>query len=154
MMKAKVGILSLGCPRNLVDSESLLARLNLKGYKIVDIDKADVALVNTCAFIIDAKKESVDAILDLIKRKKEGKLRKIIVYGCLSQRYRSKLSKELPEIDAFVGSLALEPSAQRFPITPKHFAYLKICEGCINQCSYCVIPKIKGKLTSLDLNSI
>jgi len=153
-MKAKVGILSLGCPRNLVDSESILARLNNKGYKIVDINEADVALVNTCAFIIDAKEESIDAILDLVERKKAGKLRKIIVYGCLSQRYKSKLSKELPEIDAFIGKVALEPSAQRFPISSPHFAYLKICEGCINKCSFCVIPSIKGRLTSLDPDSI
>lgn len=91
-MKSKIGILSLSCPRNLVDSESILGRLKAKGYKIVDIDKCDVALVNTCAFIFDAKKESIEAILELIERKKAGKLKKIIVYGCLSQRYKNKLS--------------------------------------------------------------
>ena len=87
-MSLKVGILSLGCPRNLVDSESILGRLHLKGYDIVDIDKADVAIVNTCVFIDDAKRESIDAILDLIQAKKEGRLKKIIVQGCLSQRYK------------------------------------------------------------------
>jgi ribosomal protein S12 methylthiotransferase len=149
-MKARIGILSLGCPRNLVDSESLLGRLNLKGHPIVDIDKAEIALINTCAFIDEAKKESIDAILDLIALKKEGKLKKILVYGCLSQRYKDSLSRELPEVDAFIGKLALSPAPKRFPITPGHYAYLKICEGCINNCSFCVIPKIKGKFVSLE----
>jgi ribosomal protein S12 methylthiotransferase len=152
--KNKIGILSLGCPRNLVDSENILGRLNLKGYPIVDIDKADIAIVNTCSFIEDAKRESIDCLLDLIELKKEGRLKKIIVYGCLSQRYRRDLKKELPEVDAFVGKLSLNHSSSRFAITPSHFAYLKICEGCINNCSFCIIPKIKGKFTSLSLDSI
>jgi ribosomal protein S12 methylthiotransferase len=148
-MKSKIGILSLGCPRNLVDSESILGRLKAKGYKIVDIDKCDVALVNTCAFIFDAKKESIEAILELIERKKAGKLKKIIVYGCLSQRYKNKLSSELSEIDAFVGKINPDLLDQRYPISPKHYAYLKICEGCLNLCSFCIIPKIKGRFVSL-----
>ncbi len=150
----KIGILSLGCPRNLVDSESILGRLNLKGYPVVDMPKADVAIVNTCAFIEDAKKESIDAILDLIDLKSRGKLKKVIVYGCLSQRYKNTLIKQLPQIDAFVGKVSLNHELKRFPITPGHYAYLKICEGCINNCSYCIIPKIKGRFTSLDQNSI
>lgn len=154
MIKNKIGILNLGCPRNIVDAENILGRLSGKGYNIVDMDKADLAIVNTCAFIDEAKRESVDAILDLIGLKKEGKLKKLIVAGCLSQRYKDKLRKELPEVDAFVGRIALNHSLRRFPITPKHYAYLKICEGCINNCSYCIIPKIKGKFTSLDINSI
>jgi len=148
-MKARIGVLSLGCPRNLVDSEALLGRLNLKGYPVVDISKADVALINTCAFIEEAKKESIEAILDLVELKKEGKLRKIIVCGCLSQRYKEVLKKELPEVDAFIGKISLGRTLERFPITPGHFAYLKICEGCVNSCSFCVIPKIKGKFVSL-----
>lgn len=152
--KPKVGILSLGCPRNLVDSESILDRINLKGYPIVDIDKADIAIVNTCAFIADAKKESIEAILDLIELKKEGRLKKIIVYGCLAQRYQEQLSQQLPEVDAFVGSLSLNHSSRKFAITPKHYAYLKICEGCVNNCSYCVIPKIKHRFSSLDEASV
>jgi ribosomal protein S12 methylthiotransferase len=149
-MKQRIGILSLGCPRNLVDAEALAGRLNLKGYSIVkDISQAQVVLVNTCAFIQDAKRESIDAILDLIELKKQGKLKKIIVYGCLAQRYKN-LAKELPEIDAFVGSPGLNDEPERFALTPKHYAYLKICEGCVNRCSYCVIPRIKGALQSLD----
>jgi len=153
-MKDKVGILSLGCPRNLVDSESILGRLNLKGYSFVDIDKADIALVNTCAFIEEAKVESIDAILDLIDLKRKGKIKKIIVYGCLTQRYKDKLQKELPEVDAFVGKISLNHSLKAWRLTPRHYAYLKICEGCINNCSYCIIPRIKGRFTSLDIDSI
>lgn len=152
--KAKVGILSLGCPRNLVDSESILGRLALKGYPIVDINKADIALVNTCSFIEDAKVESINAILDLIRLKKEGSLKKIIVYGCLAQRYKDSLRKELPEVDAFIGKVALNHDSRSFSLTPRHYAYLKICEGCINNCSYCIIPKIKGKFASIKIDSI
>lgn len=153
-MKNKVGILSMGCPRNLVDSEGILSRLNFKGYHIVDMQEADVAIVNTCAFLEDAKRESIDAILDLISLKREGRLKKVIVYGCLTQRYKDALRKELPEIDAFVGRVSLNHELKRFSITPRHYAYLKICEGCINNCSFCVIPRIKGKFSSLDMNSV
>jgi ribosomal protein S12 methylthiotransferase len=153
-VKPKIGILSLGCPRNLVDSEDISGRLFKKGYKIVDIDKAQVAIVNTCAFIEEAKRESIEAILDLIGLKKEGKLKKVIVYGCLSQRYKSILAGELSEVDAFVGKVTLKQGDSRFAITPKHYAYLKICEGCVNLCSFCVIPMIKGKLSSLPLSSV
>ena len=149
-MKQKIGILTLGCPRNLVDAEAIAGRLNFKDYSIVDdLAQAQVVLVNTCAFIQEAKRESIDAILDLIQLKKQGKLKKIIVYGCLAQRYKN-LAKDLPEVDAFVGTLGLNHESKRFALTPKYYAYLKICEGCINQCSYCVIPKIKGNLESLD----
>ncbi|MFA5351312.1 MAG: MiaB/RimO family radical SAM methylthiotransferase [Candidatus Omnitrophota bacterium] len=153
-MKSKVGILSLGCPRNLVDSEDLLGRLNLKGYPVVDINEADIALVNTCAFIDEAKKESVEAILDLVALKKEGKLKKIIVCGCLPARYKDSLRRELPEVDAFIGKLSLSQALKRFPITPGHYAYLKICEGCVNNCSFCIIPKIKGRFVSLGIDAI
>lgn len=153
-MENKIGILSLGCPRNLVDSENIAGRLKRKGYSVVDIGQADTAIVNTCAFIEDAKRESVDAILDLVELKRGGRLKKIIVYGCLPQRYKYLLKRQLPEIDAFVGKVSLNHSAERFPITPGHYAYLKICEGCINNCSFCIIPKIKGKFTSLAVPSI
>lgn len=174
MREDKIGILSLGCPRNLVDSESILGRLSQKGYSIVDINKADTAIINTCAFIEEAKTESIDAILDLIDLKKAGKLKKIIVHGCLSERYKERLKKELPEIDAFVGKISFPAwlfkeqagsrsllddwrenhTFTRFSITPRHYVYLKICEGCINNCSFCVIPKIKGTFTSLGIDSV
>jgi len=153
-MKNKIGILSLGCPRNLVDSENILGRLNLKGYEITEIDKADVAIVNTCSFIEDAKRESIDAILDLIELKNKGNLKKIIVHGCLPERYKDELKKELPEVDAFVGRVSLNHEIKRFALTPRHYVYLKICEGCVNNCSFCIVPKIKGKFSSLKLDSI
>jgi len=153
-VKRKIGVLSLGCPRNLVDSENILSRLLNKGYEIVDIDKAQVALVNTCAFIKEAKEESIGVILDLIDFKKQGKVDKIIVYGCLAQRYKYALSKEFPEVDAFIGRVSLDAGISGFTLTPNHYAYLKICEGCINLCSFCIIPKIKGKLSSLPVDSI
>ena len=152
--KINVGILSLGCPRNLVDSENILGRLNLKGYNIVDMQKADIGIVNTCAFIEDAKRESIDAILDLAQLKKAGTLKKIIAYGCLVERYKDKLRKELPEVDAFVGRVSLNHSRKSYALTEKHFAYLKICESCVNNCSYCIIPKIKSKFSSLDIDSL
>jgi ribosomal protein S12 methylthiotransferase len=153
-MKSKIGILSLGCPRNLVDSENIIGRLSLKGYSVKDIAESDVAIVNTCAFIEEAKRESIDTILDLVRLKKEGKLKKVIVYGCLAQRYKDILRRELPEVDAFIGRVSINHELKRFPISPKHYAYLKICEGCVNNCSYCVIPKIKGRFISLDKEAI
>ncbi|KPK97041.1 MAG: hypothetical protein AMJ95_11225 [Omnitrophica WOR_2 bacterium SM23_72] len=152
--KQRIGILSLGCPRNVADSENIMGRLNQKGHPIVDMEKADVAIINTCAFIEEARQESVESILELVELKKEGRLKKIIVYGCLPQRYGSILGQELPECDAFVGRVTLNHSLERFPITPRHYAYLKICEGCINHCSFCAIPKIKGKFSSLDKETL
>ncbi|MCX5697611.1 MAG: 30S ribosomal protein S12 methylthiotransferase RimO [Candidatus Omnitrophica bacterium] len=152
--RSKIGILSLGCPRNLVDSEGILSRLKIKGYDIVDIDKAQVAIINTCSFIDEAKKESIEAILDVARLKKQGTLKKIIVYGCLTQRYKNALVKELPEVDAFVGKVCLDPGQEQVLLTPGHYAYMKICEGCVNSCSYCVIPKIKGRFVSLDIDSL
>lgn len=155
MRENSIGMLSLGCPRNLVDSEQLLSRLKKKGYSIVDITKADVAIVNTCAFIKDAKTESIGLLLDLIKLKEEGKLKKIIVYGCLVQRYKDYLKKELPQIDAFIGTLSFPAKVVLgLTLTSKHYAYLKICEGCINKCSFCIISKIKGKFASADMESL
>jgi ribosomal protein S12 methylthiotransferase len=154
MKKAKVGILSLGCPRNLVDSEAILGRLSLKGYLVDDILRADIAVINTCSFIEEAKRESIQALLDLVELKKQGRLKKVIVYGCLSQRYAKELRQEFPLVDAFVGKVSLNHETKRFPITPHHYAYLKICEGCINNCSFCIIPKIKGKFSSLDIRSL
>ncbi len=152
--RGKIGLISLGCPRNVVDAESMLGALMKKGYRVVGLDKADVAIVNTCGFIADAKKESIETILDLIELKKEGRLKKIIVAGCLAQRYREELRKELPEVDAFIGKPELSHTLERFAILPRHYAYLKICEGCAHNCSYCVIPKIKGRFASLDIDSV
>jgi ribosomal protein S12 methylthiotransferase len=164
-MSGKIAILSLGCARNLVDSEVIAGRLKRKGYALIDLgagkdsisgqpDEVDTVLVNTCAFIKEAKEESIQAILDLIELKQRGRLKRIIVAGCLSQRYPDKLLKELPEIDAFSGVISLNHVPERFCLTPRHYAYVKICEGCINHCSFCVIPKIKPEFSSRSIESI
>ncbi len=153
----KVGLINLGCARNLVDSQAILGRLKKNGYKIVDLKNADVAIVNTCSFIEEARQESIDTILDLIELKKEGKLKKIIVAGCLAQRYGLKLAEEFKgEIDAVVGTPTLpkEGLPPQVYLTPKHYAYVKICESCFNQCSFCAIPKIKGKFVSRTMDSV
>lgn len=152
----RVGVINLGCARNLVDSQMILGRLKKNGHRIVDIEHADIAIVNTCSFIEDARKESIDTILDLIALKKKGKIKKVIVAGCLAQRYGKELVKEFKDVDAFVGTPTL--NRDELPVqhllTPKHFAYVKICESCFNACSFCAIPKIKGKFVSRTIESI
>ncbi|MDD5679979.1 MAG: 30S ribosomal protein S12 methylthiotransferase RimO [Candidatus Omnitrophica bacterium] len=179
--KAKVGIISLGCPRNMVDSEVLLGALHKSGFPVVELSEADIGIVNTCAFIDEAKRESVDMILGLIKLKNTGKMKSVVVAGCLPQRYKKKLIKELPEVDAFVGCGDIEKivgilekinnkeavyavssspafiyshTNPRFQITPPHYAYVKISEGCRNKCSFCVIPSIKGSYRSRPVESV
>ncbi len=152
----KVGVINLGCARNLVDSQMILGRLKKNGHRIVDVEHADIAIVNTCSFIEDARKESIDTILELIELKKQGKIKKVIVAGCLVQRYGKDLVKELKDVDAFVGtpSLNRDDMPTQHLLTPKHFAYVKICESCFNACSFCAIPKIKGKFVSRTIESI
>lgn len=156
MNKPKVGIISLGCCRNLVDSQIIVGRLKAKGYIFTDILKADIGILNTCAFIKEAKEESLAVIQQLVDLKKSGQLKKLIVTGCLPQRYYRELTNHIKEIDAFVGRLALEDKLkfrQQF-LTAKHFAYVKICESCFNKCSYCVIPQIRGTFKSRSVESI
>lgn len=179
---ATVGLISLGCPRNLIDSEIMLALLKKNGFKVTeDFSKCDAAIVNTCSFIKDAKEESIDLILRLVDLKKEKKLKAIIVAGCLPQRYPAELKKEIKEIDGFLGtsdfikipevlktvlsggktsavsgapSFLADHTYPRDLITPRHSIYLKVAEGCNNNCSYCVIPKIRGALRSRRINSL
>jgi ribosomal protein S12 methylthiotransferase len=154
-MNLRVGIVSLGCPRNLADSELILSRLKKKNIIITDLEKADIAIINTCAFIKEAKEESISTILNLVDLKEKGLIKKIILYGCLVERYKNDLLKHIKGIDAFVGRLDLNDKfADNYSLTSKHFAYVKISEGCGNSCSYCVIPKIKGKLQSRTKESI
>lgn len=151
----RVGIISLGCSRNVVDSEKILADARSRGARICPVEKAGTVLVNTCAFTKEAKQESIDVILDLIDLKKRGKIKKIVVHGCLAQRYPRELKQNFGEVDGFAGISGFKEfydSSAR--ITPSHFAYLKISEGCANFCSYCAIPKIKGSLRSRDEGSI
>ncbi|MCX5687129.1 MAG: 30S ribosomal protein S12 methylthiotransferase RimO, partial [Candidatus Omnitrophica bacterium] len=157
-MTKTVSIISLGCPRNLVDSEKLVAEFIKKGYAFhEDALHANTVIVNTCAFIEDAKKESIDNILRIIDAKKEGCVKKVIVAGCLSERYRNELADDLEEVDEFRGVLNFSRNQPQNPVlkmTPRHYAYLKISEGCANRCTYCVIPRLKGNYKSRTFGSI
>jgi len=149
-------VINLGCVRNLVDSQLILERIQSKNFTIVDGEESDIVIVNTCGFIEDAKKESIDVILDLIQLKREGKIKKIVIAGCLAQRYADELVKGFKEIDAIVGVLPLDKNdfSKDVLLTPTHYAYVKICESCIHRCSFCTIPSIKGKFVSRSRKSI
>ncbi|MFH0754220.1 MAG: 30S ribosomal protein S12 methylthiotransferase RimO [Candidatus Omnitrophota bacterium] len=153
---ARVAVINLGCVRNTVDSQTMMGVLERKGHMLAPVQGADTVVVNTCAFVEDAKKESIDTILELVDLKKKGKIGKIIVAGCLSQRYGKALVKELKEVDAFVGVQALSrDKAQALAyLTPPHYAYVKICESCYNVCSFCVIPALKGKFVSRAMETV
>ncbi len=152
----RVTIVNLGCVRNTVDSQTMMATLERKGHRLSSIEGADAVIVNTCSFIESAKKESIDTILELIDLKKQGKIKKVIVAGCLAERYGTELVPEFRDVDAFVGVQALSPQALQAHsyLTPPHYAYLKICESCFNQCSFCIIPKLKGRFVSRTMDAI
>ena len=152
----KISMVSLGCVRNTVDSETMMGTLERKGARFCDVEGADAVIVNTCGFIEDAKKESIDTILELLKLKRQGKVKRVIVAGCLTQRYVKEMLPELKGVDAFVGVQALRKDAPQSKgyLTPKHFGYLKICESCFNQCSFCAIPAIKGRFTSRTMEAV
>lgn len=152
----KLHLISLGCDKNLVDSERLLSKYIDLGYEITDDEyEADVIIINTCAFIHDAKEESIETILDMARLKEEGNLKKLIVTGCLSERYKDEFSKELPEVDEIIPLKEISDSLEkRILSTPGHFAHLKIAEGCNKNCTYCVIPKIRGPYRSFPMESI
>lgn len=166
----KVNIISLGCSKNLVDTEMLLRQLDKAGYATetdVENSDADVVIVNTCGFIGDAKEESVNTILEQVERKKKGLVGQVYVIGCLSQRYGAELKEEIPEVDAVFGKFdwkgVLEKMGQHFDerirnqrilTTPSHYAYLKISEGCNRTCSYCAIPIMTGKHKSRDFEEL
>ena len=158
MKNPKISVITLGCSKNIVDSEVLLGQLKLSNATVVDdVADADIAVINTCGFIDAAKQESVDAIIEAVELKNGGKLQKVVVMGCLSERYRNDLLKEIPKVDAYFGSNQIqdvvvelgvdykkELLGERFLTTPKHFAYLKISEGCDRPCSFCAIPLMRG----------
>lgn len=170
MRKNQIDLITLGCSKNLIDSERVMYLLQEAGYNVVhDSDKPEgaIAVINTCGFIGDAKEESINMILNFCERKKEGKLQKLYVMGCLSERYREQLREEIPEVDAFYGKfdypglvkdLSRPMSAglcyERTLTTPPHYAYLRIAEGCNRHCSYCVIPLITGKYKSRPIEDI
>lgn len=170
MRKNTIDIITLGCSKNLVDSERLMRQLELSGYKVThdsDDPRGEIAVVNTCGFIGDAKEESINMILELGERKRKGLLKKLYVMGCLSERYLADLESELPEVDHFYGKfnwteLLAELDKQYHPecaderhlTTPSHYAYLKISEGCDRRCSYCAIPIITGRHRSRPMEDI
>src|SRR5215813_2508840 len=174
----KVGFVSLGCPKNLVDSEVMMGVLARTGYELTPrADEADVLVVNTCSFIEPAQKESVDAILEMAEHKKFGSAKRLIVAGCLVERYRDQILEQIPDVDAVVGTgeverileavqgdlrvLPAEPPAflyhdltPRILTTPKHAAYIKIAEGCDHPCTFCIIPQLRGKFRSRRFESV
>ena len=163
MQKGVVDFITLGCSKNLVDAERVMRQLEAAGWRCVhdpEEPKGEVCVINTCGFIGDAKEESINMILQMAERKKKGKLRKLIVMGCLSERYRAELEEELPEVDEYFGKfdfLKIVESCkwiERKLTTPGHYAYLKISEGCNRMCSYCAIPLITGRHTSRPMEEI
>ena len=176
----KVGMISLGCPKNLTDAEIMLNRLAEAGFEIVEkIEDSDVMIINTCGFIESAKMEAIETILEVAEYKKAHLIKGIVVTGCLAERYKDEIKKEIPEVDAVIGigsnaaivkvcqKAALGYETLSFPsknflcidderqlLTPSHWAYLKIAEGCSNCCSYCAIPLIRGKFRSRTIESI
>lgn len=180
-MGYQIGLISLGCPKNQVDAEHMLALMDEAGHTIVDyVDGCDIVVINTCGFIDDAKKEAIENILDTVELKKEGIVKKIIVTGCLAQRHKEEIAKEIPEVDAVIGIGAngnildviedvmvssekiesfppqseLPLDGQRILTTPEHWAYLKISDGCSNRCTYCTIPSIRGDMRSRKMENI
>nr|WP_087065110.1 30S ribosomal protein S12 methylthiotransferase RimO [Intestinibacillus massiliensis] len=179
-VNTKIGLISLGCAKNLVDSEHMLALLRAQGCEVVeDMAEAEVAIVNTCGFIEAAKQEAIDTILETAQYKEGGKLRGLVVTGCLAERYRGEIAKELPEVDAVLGTGSYEDIADavrevlaghkaayfrdaaaaaleggRSRLTPSYTAYFKIAEGCSNQCAYCIIPKLRGKYRSREFDAL
>ena len=179
-MSKKVAIVSLGCPKNQIDAEMMLKKLSDAGYTIVgEAMNADIVIVNTCGFIEDAKKEAIDSILEMADLKEDGCIEKILVTGCLAQRYGEDILKEFPEVNGVIGigangdivdaceklysrfTYSSFPCNEELPLegervlsTPPYTAYLKIAEGCSNCCSYCAIPSIRGKFRSREMDSI
>ncbi len=177
-MDISIGVVSLGCPKNLVDTEVVLGSLMRQGYKIVNrAETADVIIVNTCGFIDKAKQESINTILEMAEYRMKGRCRALIVIGCLAERYKDDIYKEIPEVDAVVGLkqypeihevirtlashenreeplLIVDDYIHRLRSTPRHLSYLKISDGCDNRCSYCVIPSIRGRYRSRNMEDI
>lgn len=177
----KIMFVSLGCDKNLVDTEMMLGMLQQKGFTFTDDEtEADVVIVNTCCFIGDAKEESINTLLEMAELRKSGSIRALLATGCLAQRYREEIQKEIPEVDAILGTMAIEeiveaveqvlqgegrnhfrelnsaPASYRDRVltTGGHFAYLKIAEGCNKRCTYCIIPKVRGDYRSIPMEEL
>ena len=169
MKKNTIDIITMGCSKNLVDSETLMGLFEANGYHCVHDSKnpcGEIAVINTCGFIQDAKEESINTILEFAQAKEEGRLKKLFVMGCLSQRYQKELEAEIPQVDKFYGKFNYRQlladlgspmetcNVVRHITTPRHYAYLKISEGCDRHCAYCAIPIITGKHVSRPMEEI
>ena len=174
MNKPTIDIITLGCSKNLVDSETLMGLFEAHGYHVThdaEVPRGEIAVVNTCGFIEDAKQESIDTILELAQAKEEGRLERLYVMGCLSERYLAELEAEIPEVDGWYGKFNYKqllkdlednhasitgtvPMIHRHITTPRHYAYLKIAEGCDRHCAYCAIPLITGRHQSRPMQEI
>lgn len=170
MQKNTIDIITMGCSKNLVDSEKLMRQLELNGFKVThdsEHPKGEIAVINTCGFIGDAKQESIDMILEFCQAKEEGRLKKLFVMGCLSERYLKELEEEIPQVDKYYGkfnwaelvadlgkAIRTDKLLERDLTTPSHYAYLKISEGCDRHCSYCAIPIITGEHVSRPMEEI
>ena len=165
--KKKINIVTLGCSKNVYDSEVLMGQLKANGKEVVHEDRGDVVVINTCGFIDNAKEESVNTILDFVEAKKRGEVEKVFVTGCLSERYKPDLIKEIPDVDHYFGTRDLpillkhlgadykhELVGERLTTTPKHYAYLKISEGCDRPCSFCAIPLMRGGHISTPIENL
>lgn len=177
----KIMFVSLGCDKNLVDTEMMLGMLQQKGFTFTDDEtEADIVVVNTCCFIGDAKEESINTLLEMAELRKNGSIRALLATGCLAQRYREEIQREIPEVDAILGTMAIEEIAEaveqvlqgeghnhfrklnsapasyrdRVLTTGGHFAYLKIAEGCNKRCTYCIIPKVRGDYRSIPMEEL
>ena len=168
--KNKINVVTLGCSKNIYDSEVLMGQLKANNMEVVhesESQENDIVVINTCGFIDNAKEESVNTILDFVKRKEEGSVEKVFVTGCLSERYKPDLEKEIPNVDQYFGTTELpkllkalgadykhELIGERLTTTPKHYAYLKIAEGCDRPCSFCAIPLMRGKHVSKTIEDL
>ncbi|MDG1145262.1 MAG: radical SAM protein, partial [Flavobacteriales bacterium] len=168
--KNKINVVTLGCSKNVYDSEVLMGQLQANKMDVVhetDADDNNIVVINTCGFIDNAKEESVNTILDYVQKKQEGSVEKVFVTGCLSERYKPDLEKEIPDVDQYFGTTELpkllkalgadykhELIGERLTTTPKHYAYLKIAEGCDRPCSFCAIPLMRGKHVSKSIEDL
>ena len=163
----KINVITLGCSKNIYDSEILMGQLKANGKEVVHEQDGNIVVINTCGFIDNAKEESVNTILDFVQKKKSGKVEKVYVTGCLSERYKPDLIKEIPDVDQYFGTTELpqllnalgadykhELIGERLTTTPKNYAYLKIAEGCDRPCSFCAIPLMRGKHRSKSIEDI
>ena len=165
--KKKINIVTLGCSKNIYDSEVLMGQLKANGKEVVHEERGDIVVINTCGFIDNAKQESIDMILDYVEAKNRGEVEKVFVTGCLSERYKPDLIKEIPDVDQYFGTRDLpillkhlgadykhELVGERLTTTPKHYAYLKIAEGCDRPCSFCAIPLMRGGNVSTPIENL